>query len=117
MKLNHLNLSVVDVPATRSFLMKHFGLVDGGGNNNIGFLRDENGMVLTLTSAKVGGETEVRYPATFHVGFIQESEECVNKINAQLKADGYDVPPPSRQHGSWTFYFTSPGGFTIEVLG
>jgi catechol-2,3-dioxygenase len=117
MKLNHLNLTVTDVPATRSFLMKYFGLIDGGGNNNIGFLRDDNGMVLTLTNAKVGGETEVRYPATFHVGFIQESEEAVNKINAQLKADGYDVPPPSRQHGSWTFYFASPGGFTIEVLG
>jgi hypothetical protein len=57
------------------------------------------------------------YPTTFHVGFIQESEERVNEINAQLKADGYEVPPPSRQHGSWTFYFMSPGGFTIEVLG
>jgi catechol-2,3-dioxygenase len=116
MKLNHLNLSVTDVPGTRAFLEKYFALLDTGGNNNIGFLRDDNGMVLTLTSAKVGGETEVRYPATFHVGFIQESEERVNEINAQLKADGYDVPPPSRQHGSWTFYFSSPGGFTIEVL-
>jgi lactoylglutathione lyase len=37
-------------------------------------------MVLTLTSAKVGGETEVRYPATFHVGFIQASEEEVNNF-------------------------------------
>ncbi len=117
MILNHLNLSVTDVPATRAFLMKYFGLIDAGGNNNIGFLRDDKGMVLTLTSAKVGGETEVRYPVTFHVGFIQESEERVNEINARLKADGYDVAPPSRQHGSWTFYFASPGGFTIEVLG
>ena len=33
-----------------------------------------------------------------------------------LKADGFDVPPPSRQHGSWTFYFDAPGGFTIEVM-
>jgi hypothetical protein len=33
-----------------------------------------------------------------------------------LKDVGYDVPPPSRQHGSWTFYFLAPGGFTIEVL-
>jgi len=116
MKLNHLNLSVTNVPETRSFMEKYFGMIDGGGNNNIAFLRDDNGMVLTLTSAKVGGETEVKYPATFHVGFIQENENRVNEINAQLKADGYDVPPPSRQHGSWTFYFSSPGGFTIEVL-
>jgi lactoylglutathione lyase len=53
---------------------------------------------------------------TFHVGFIQESEERVNEINKRLKDDGFDVPPPSRQHGSWTFYFKAPGGFTIEVL-
>lgn len=91
-------------------------LRDVGGNNNLALLSDDNGMVLTLTSVKVGGETEVRYPATFHIGFGQESEERVNEINRRLKEDGYDVPPPSRQHGSWTFYFRAPGGFTIEVL-
>ena len=88
-----------------------------GGNNNMGFLSDDNNMVLTLTSMKVGRETEVKYPATFHIGFGQESEERVNEINKQLKDDGFDVPPPSRQHGSWTFYFfLAVGGFTIEVL-
>jgi catechol-2,3-dioxygenase len=116
MKLNHLNLTVTDVPETRAFLETYFGLSDGGGNNNIAFLRDDNGMVLTLTSMKLGRETEVRYPATFHVGFIQESEGKVNEINQRLKDDGFDVPPPGRQHGSWTFYFLAPGGFTVEVL-
>jgi lactoylglutathione lyase len=115
-KLNHLNLTVTDVAEARAFLAKYFGLQDGGGNNNIGFLSDENGMVLTLTSAKVGGESEVKYPATFHVGFIQESEARVDEVNRQLREGGYDVPPPSRQHGSWTFYFQAPGGFMIEVL-
>jgi lactoylglutathione lyase len=117
MKLNHLKLAVTDVPATRAFLEKYFGMRDGGGNNNIAFLADENGMVLTLTSMKVGREVEVRYPATFHIGFIQESEDRVDEIHARLKGDGFDVPPPSRQHGSWTFYFLAPGGVTIEVLG
>lgn len=116
MKLNHLNLTVSDVPEARQFLETYFGLKDGSGNKNIAFVSDDNGMVLTLTSMKVGGETKVRYPATFHVGFIQESEERVNEINRRLKEDGFDVPPPSRQHGSWTFYFLAPGGFTIEVL-
>jgi lactoylglutathione lyase len=116
MKLNHLNLSVTDVLEARAFLEKYFGMENGGGNDNIGFLRDENGMVLTLTSMKVGREDEVKYPATFHIGFIQESEDRVNEINKCLKDDGFDVPPPSRQHGSWTFYFLAPGGYTIEVL-
>jgi catechol-2,3-dioxygenase len=116
MKLNHLNLTVTDVPETQKFLEQYFGMQRRGGNNNIALLSDDDGMVLTLTSMKVGGESEVKYPSTFHVGFIQESEQRVNEINQRLKADGFDVPPPSRQHGSWTFYFHAPGGFTIEVL-
>ena len=116
MRLNHLNLTVTDVPETHAFLQKYFGLRDMGGNNNIALLSDDNDIVLTLTSMKVGRESEVKYPSTFHIGFIQESEERVNEINQRLKDDGFDVPPPSRQHGSWTFYFTAPGGFTIEVL-
>ena len=71
-------------------------------------------MVLSLMSPKMVG-IGVRYPATFHVGFIQESEQAVDEINERLKADGFDVSPPSRQHGSWTFYFEAPGGFTVEV--
>jgi catechol-2,3-dioxygenase len=116
MKLNHLNLTVTTVPETYRFLEKYFGLKSISGNNNMAFLSDDNGLVLTLTSMKVGKETDVRYPVTFHVGFIQESKERVDAINRRLKEDGFDVPPPSRQHGSWTFYFKAPGGFTIEVL-
>ena len=118
MKLNHLNLTVTNPLETQKFLEKYFGLkLLGKGNDNMAFLSDDNGMVLSLTNMKLGMESEVRYPATFHIGFIQESEDRVNEINQRLKADGFDVPPPSKQHGSWTFYFLAPGGFTIEVLG
>jgi lactoylglutathione lyase len=116
MRLNHLNLTVTDVRASHSFLEKYFGLKDIGVKNNMGFLTDPNGMVLSLTHMKVGRETEVKYPATFHIGFIQESEERVNEVFQRLKDDGFDVPPPSRQHNSFAFYFQAPGGFTIEVL-
>jgi len=117
MKLNHLNLTVTDPVATQEFLIKYFGLKPRGkGNHNMAFLSDDNGIVLSLMNPKVARESEVKYPATFHVGFIQESEQVVDEINQRLKADGFDVPPPSRQHGSWTFYFEAPGGFTVEVL-
>ena len=116
MRLNHINLTVTDVLETQRFLKKYFEMRNGGGNKNIAFLTDDAGMVLTLTSMKVAQENEVRYPATFHIGFAQASEEQVNEINKRLRGDGFDVPPPSRQHGSWTFYFRAPGGFTIEVL-
>ena len=112
MKLNHLNFTVTDVLATRSFLQTYFGLESlAEADKNMGFLRDDNGMVLSMFRGK-----EVRYPNMFHIGFIQPSKAQVNEINERLKNDGFDVPAPSRQHGSWTFYFEAPGGFTVEVL-
>lgn len=116
MKLNHLNLTVTDVAATRAFLEKYFGLRSKAGNNNLALLSDDGGLVITLTSMKIANETEVKYPVNFHIGFGQESEQRVNEINRGLQEDGFDVPPPSKQHGAWTFYFQAPGGFTIEVL-
>ena len=117
MKLNHLNLTVTDPIETQKFLAKYFGMKPmGSPNANMSFLTDESGMILSLAHMKLGGETFVRYPETFHIGFCQATPEDVDAINERLKADGYDVPAPSRQHGSWTFYFTAPGGFTIEVL-
>jgi lactoylglutathione lyase len=116
MKLNHLNLTVSNVLETHRFLEKYFGLKGFGGmtpNDAMSFLSDDNAMVLALFRGKNG---QVNYPPGFHIGFIQESEERVNQINQRLQEDGFKVPKPARLHGSWTFYFQSPGGFTIEVL-
>jgi catechol-2,3-dioxygenase len=116
MILNHINLAVSDVQKSREFLIKYFGLDPKGlpGNDRIAFLRDEQGMVLTLTN--LDGSSDVRYPGAFHIGFGQKSADQVDAIHQRLKNDGYDVPEPSRMHGSWTFYFRAPGGFVIEVL-
>ena len=118
MILNHLNLPVTSPLQAQEFLVKYFELKPlAKGNDQIAFLTDEAGMILTLTNVKLGHETEARYPANFHIGFAQTNREAVNQINERLKFDGFDVDPPSKQHGSWTFYFTAPGGFTVEVLG
>ena len=117
MILNHINLTVTDVPATQAFLQTYFGLRSTSANRNLAVLVDDGGLILTLTSMKLGGETEVRYPANFHIGFAQGSSAQVDEIHRRLAADGYTPPLPSSQHGSWTFYFDAPGGFTIEVLG
>ncbi len=117
MKLNHLNLTVTDPVKAQEFLVKYFGLTaKNRGNQNMALLSDDNGMVLALMNVTMSNETEVKYPANFHIGFIQKTEKRVNEINAKLKSDGYHVPAPSKQHGSWTFYFQAPGEFTIEVL-
>ena len=117
MKLNHLNLTVSNVLEAHRILEKYFGLCGYHGmepREGMSFMSDDDGMLLALFRAAKGSEAE--YPAGFRIGFIQESEEQVNQINQRLREDGYQIPKPARLHGSWTFYFQAPGGFTIEVL-
>ena len=74
MKLNHLNLTVTSVPDAHAFLEKYFGLRSmGGGSEQMAGLFDDNGLSLVLMTA--GRSREVAYPASFHLGFMQESEE------------------------------------------
>jgi len=116
MKLNHLNLTVSNVPDAHRFLEKYFGLKGYKGmgpREGMSFMSDDGGMLLALFRANGTGE---KYPAGFHIGFIQDTEEQVNLINQRLRDDGYQVPKPARLHGSWTFYFQAPGGFLVEVL-
>ncbi len=113
MKLNHLNLTVTDVNAAEAFLHTYFGLQSQGGNSGFKALFDDNGLVLTLMKGK--RDAVVKYPETFHIGFIQESEEAVTALYERMKADGFDIAPPQRSH-AWTFYVVAPGGFTVEIL-
>lgn len=117
MKLNHLNLTVSNVPDAHRFLEKYFGLRGYNGmepREGMSFMSDDDGMLLALFRGSTGNDP--KYPAGFHIGFIQDSEEQVNHINQRLREDGYQVPKPARLHGSWTFYFQAPGGFLVEVL-
>jgi lactoylglutathione lyase len=122
MALNHLNLTVTDVPAAARFLETYFGL-QGRTNPYTGeaaaaprpsfaVLYDDRGLVLSLMKAKAG---DTGYPSTFHIGFIQENEAAVNALHARLTADGFAADPPARSH-AWTFYVQAPGGFLVEVL-
>jgi catechol 2,3-dioxygenase-like lactoylglutathione lyase family enzyme len=102
MKLNHLNLTVDDVPEARRFLSMYFGLRpydESRGAKGFDVLFDDDDLVLTLIRGR--RNVEISYPETFHIGFIRPSEEDVNAINARLVADGYDVEAPHRAHGAW----------------
>jgi lactoylglutathione lyase len=112
MRLNHLNLTVTDVPSAVAFLEKYMGMSKMGGNAGLTVLSDGGGFVLSLM--KKGRNSDLKYPENFHIGFFVESEEKVNEINRRLKEDGFDVGPPQRLH-AWTFYVEAPGGFIIEV--
>lgn len=111
MKLNHLNLTVDDVTASRAFLETYFGMKCAGSRGN-GFaaMFDDEGFILTLMKGK-----QVQYPETFHIGFPQANELEVDRIYNLLKEDGFEIEPPKHAHG-YTFYVKAPGGFTVEVL-
>lgn len=118
MILNHLNLTVSDVPAAKAFLETYFGLRGrdvARENRNFTVLFDDNGFILTLMAVPRGSDVDVAYPGNFHIGFAQPDEEAVNAMYVRLKADGFDVQPPERHH-AWTFYINAPGGFMVEIL-
>ena len=116
MALNHLNLTVPDVPQARTFFETYFGFrcVAEPRGEVLVVLVDESGFVLTLNNfAKAA---EVVYPGAFHVGFRQESREQVDALYQRLKAGGFYMKPPHEFHGAWTTYFRAPGGFLVEVF-
>lgn len=112
MRLNHLNLSVTDVPACVAMFETYFGLrrADMPVNEHMAFLRGEDGFLLSMFRAR-----EVSYPRSFHIGFLQDTPEEVHAIHARLSAGGFQVPPLHEDHGRLTFYFDAPGGFVVEV--
>ena len=118
MKLNHINLTSVDVPADRAMFETYFGLecvVSRG--KALAVMRDGEGMLFVLNDfAKKRGSFS--YPEdsdVHHIGFLQDSRDAVDALNVRLRDDGWDAPLPREYHGAWTFYFKAKGGYFIEV--
>ncbi|HMF19608.1 MAG TPA: VOC family protein [Gemmataceae bacterium] len=84
MPLNHLNLTVPDVPQTRAFFEKYFRFrCVAAPESGVIVLVDESGFILTLNNFDNAGE--VVYPGAFHVGFRQDSREQVDAIHQRLR--------------------------------
>lgn len=116
MRLNHLDLQVPDVAATRDFFEAHLGFRCEAtkGKDALCILRDETGFVLVLSVHRKDGPTE--YPSAFHIGFLLDSEEAVHAQYARMTAAGVHLPnPPEKRRGALLFYFHAPGGVLVEV--
>jgi catechol 2,3-dioxygenase-like lactoylglutathione lyase family enzyme len=116
MRLNHLNLTVTDVPAAAEFLETYFGLTRHGGNAGMTLLTDTpgfDGMILTLM--KAGASRFTGYPETFHIGFFIGSRDEVDRLASRLMEDGFDAGAPADTGHSYGFYVHAPGEFTVEV--
>ncbi len=115
MKLNHINLSVVNVCETADFFQTYFGfkrIVTKGEDTFVG-LREETGTTMAINNFK--HDASVSYPDLFHIGFFQDSREQVDQIHERLKSGGFEPEQPREEHGSYTFYLRSPGGFLVEI--
>jgi len=117
--LNHTNLTTYDVPALTDFFCSAFGfqLVDKR-NDKLAVLRNPDGFLLTLMFDKKM-TPEQGYPGLFHIGFLQPTQEAVDRLHNTLSAQNYMAPKPEKltRGGppTYGFYYQAPGGVLVEV--
>jgi catechol 2,3-dioxygenase-like lactoylglutathione lyase family enzyme len=95
-KLNHLNLTVSNVPDAHRFLEKYFGLRGFNGmepREGMSFMSDDNGMLLALFRAAKG--TQAKYPAGFHMGSSRKARN--RSIRLTNVCVMMDTKSPSRR--------------------
>lgn len=120
-RLNHLDLHVPDVAATRDVLVSAFGLIEieTRGVNGLAILRDHAGLELVISRPieKFGGADSASVGRnTYHIGFILPSREAVDEQFERAKSAGCEIwQPPSAVRGGWLFYCFAPGRILIEV--
>jgi catechol 2,3-dioxygenase-like lactoylglutathione lyase family enzyme len=115
MRLNHLDLPVPDVAATRDFFENWLGFTHERtlGQNGLAILRDSGGLVLVLS--RLRDEGAQTYPVPFHVGFHLGSEAAVSDLHRRMTEGGLSVGEASVQRGAFSFYVTAPGDILVEV--
>ena len=121
MRLNHLDLHVRDVAATRDFFIEFLGFehIDTRGANALAILRDNSGLELVISrpAEKFGGTDQVTVGAvTYHVGFILPQKDEVDALYARLKNAGAELThEPRALRGGWLFYCIAPGRILVEI--
>ncbi|MEO6151992.1 MAG: VOC family protein [Croceibacterium sp.] len=116
MRLNHLDLAVPDVIASRDFFSTFLGFTDHQtlGQGGLAILKAGDGMTLVLSRLQRTGEQA--YPEGFHIGFHLTGREEVIALYHRLITESSVTPSEPRiQRGAFGFYFTAPGNILIEV--
>ncbi len=112
MTINHLNLCVPDVAASRTFFEQFLGFACGRPNDQLSVLIDDAGFVLTIMKAKP--EDTTSYPGSFHVGFYVTEAE-VHALHETMHRAGIAVGDIATMHRGTMFYVSAPGGVLVEV--
>ncbi|MDL2398682.1 VOC family protein [Rhizobium mayense] len=121
MRLNHLDLHVPDVAATRDFFVSVFDFteIETGRANGRAILRDDAGLELVVSrpaDAFGGADSASVGRNTYHIGFVLPSREAVDAQFERVNLAGCEIcKPPSAVRGGWLFYCFAPGQVLIEV--
>ncbi len=117
MKLNHLNLCVLDLAEARGFFEEHFDFecLDQKGDAIV-VMSDRGGFTLVISDPRKLGGGSAEYPEGFHVGFFVDAPEHVDATFARLSEAGVAVDkPPRNMRNNYGFYFRALGGVMFEV--
>ncbi|TBL77389.1 VOC family protein [Paenibacillus thalictri] len=116
MKLNHLNLCVLDLPEAIVFFQRLFGfqLIEQKAAA-IAVMDDGHGFTLVLSLMQANQDEHYRYPKDFHLGFYVSTATEVDEFHKKLTAFGIGSDVPKMMRGGYTLYFTALGGILFEV--
>lgn len=117
MKLNHLNLCVLDLGEARRFFEElfDFEFIDQKGDAVL-VMGDREGFTLVISDPTKFGGDGATYPEGFHIGFLLETSEQVDATYARVIEAGIAVgKPPRNMRASYGFYFTALGEVMFEV--
>ncbi|SFD48957.1 Catechol 2,3-dioxygenase [Chitinophaga sp. CF118] len=108
MRLNHINLTVKDVPSARSFFETYmqFQSADSKPNDTLSVLNGPDGFVLVLMNERLNQQGNTSYPDAFHIGFYLKNEAEVLSLFEDLKKGGITLEQePQRIRKTFGFYF------------
>jgi len=118
MKLNHINIPVEDVAATKQFFEQYFDFksLEVKGDNALAILKGTDNFILVLMSKAFNKNAPITYPDAFHVGFLVDNDEQVNSAYQRLIAVDLAIDhPPGKIRGQYGFYFKAPGDLLVEI--
>ena len=107
MRIEHIALYVNDLESARRFFVKHFGATSNDGYHNPQtnfcsyFLSFDNGARLEIMNKPNMSDLpkEINRTGYAHIAFSAGSQEKVDALTAELKADGYEVISGPRTTG------------------
>ncbi len=123
-RLEHVNLVVKDIEATKAFLLAafpHWRVRGDGKSEWYGFPRNwahigDDDCYITLNDRGEGKNRDLRgiSPGLAHIGFVVDD---VNAITERLQKNGYEIGTIGADHPyRKTVYFVEPEGFEFEFI-